>query len=103
MSTPSVGGTGYTLGKSFSDGRVEGVRIEPGIYPAAKKKKKKGRCRQMHVKNLAMSQKHIHFSGNKVTNISDKSVAFYLLRFEITGSFPRFFIFFLSIFSKGIF
>lgn len=39
MVTLAVGGSGCTLGKRFSDGRVEGARIEPGIYPAAKKKK----------------------------------------------------------------
>lgn len=39
----SAGGTGCTLKKSFSDGRVERMRIQIGIYLAATKKK-------MHVK-----------------------------------------------------
>jgi len=49
MITPSVDGTGCTPGKGFSDGKVEGVRIEPGIYSAAKKKKMQTDvCKKFH-------------------------------------------------------
>lgn len=49
----------------------EGARIEPGIYT-----EKKDVCK---IFNHAIHAKHIRVSDNKVTDISDKSVAFYLL------------------------
>lgn len=75
MVTPAEGGSGCTLGKRFQMAGWKAQESSQGFTLQQRKR----RCRQMHVKNLAMSQKDIHVSVNKVTNITNKSMAFYLL------------------------